>query len=350
MANPEWLHVRNNGGFTALQILCKNGRIDERIITTFSRIGGPETFSVVDSSGNTPLHSAMRKDIELVTVKCLIRAFPDALHSTTIYGDTPLHLACFRYADPDVVQEVALASSSGQTSPVLLRNTASQTPIGIAMDEFRSICRGGGFCCVNSQYRPEQKRAFRVLAALAKISYYGPGYQDYKQLSLIQACVALHRKNIRLDPAFIRRAIHMYPEETRLMDKEGNTPLHYEASIPVEKMALLDAPSRCCGGRCHKRFGILRMLLEMYPQATQFRNASGHFPLALMIQNGRLWGDEVALALRAFPPALHWHKGVDDSILPLILEKAGKECGQNTLFFILNSRPDIFRRRRNDSD
>eukprot|EP00980_Cylindrotheca_fusiformis_P022957 scaffold9951_cov146-Cylindrotheca_fusiformis.AAC.1 len=350
MANPEWLHVCNNGGFTALQILCKNGRIDEKIITTFSRIGGPETFSVVDSSGNTPLHSAMRKDIDLGTVKCLIRAFPDALYSTTIYGDTPLHLACFRHADPDVVQEVALASSSGQTSPVLLRNTASQTPIGIAMDEFRSICRGGGLCCVSSQYRPEQKRAFRVLAALAKILYYGSDHhQDYKQLSLIHACVALHRKNIRLDPAFIRRAIHLYPEEARRIDKDGNTPLHYEASIPVEKMGLLDGPPRCCGGRCHQRLGILRMLLEMYPQATQLRNSSGHFPLTLMIQNGRLWGDEVALALRAFPPALHWHTttGVDDcSILPLILEKAGKECGSNTLFLILNSRPDIFRRRR----
>ena len=59
IANPEWILVRNNGGYTALQILCKNGRIDERIITTFSRIGGPETFSVVDSSGNTPLHLSL---------------------------------------------------------------------------------------------------------------------------------------------------------------------------------------------------------------------------------------------------------------------------------------------------
>ena len=290
----------------------------------------------------------MRKDIDLGTVKCLIRAFPDALHSTTIYGDTPMHLACFRRANPEVVQEVALAGSSGQSSPVLVRNTASQTPIGIAMDEFRSICRGGGFCCVNSHYHPEQKRAFSVLETLVKILYHGPGYQDYKQLSLVRACVALHRQNIRLDPAFIRRAIHVYPEETRVLDEEGNLPLHIESSIPIEKMALLDARSGCCHGECHKRFGLLRMLLEIYPQATQFRNASGHFPLGLMLQNGRLWGDEVALALRAFPPALHWHKNIDDKVLPLILEKASKECGADTLFSLLASRPDIFRRRPNN--
>lgn len=28
-SNPEWIKVRNNAGYTPLQILCKNGRIDE---------------------------------------------------------------------------------------------------------------------------------------------------------------------------------------------------------------------------------------------------------------------------------------------------------------------------------
>lgn len=341
MANPEWLNVCNNGGFTPLQILCKNARIDERIITTFSRMGGPETFSVADSSGNTPLHSAMRKDIDLGTVKCLIRAFPDALYAKTVYGDTPLHLACFRHADPEVVQEVALAGSSGTTSPSLVRNTASQTPVGIAMDEFRSLCRSNSnFCCVNTQYQPEQKRAIKVLETLVKIVYYGSGHSDYKSLSLLHACVALHRKNIRLDPCFIRRAIRMYPEETRLVDSEGNTPLHYEAAIPIEKMVLFDSPARCCNSLCHKRFSILRVLLEMHPEATQLQNRAGCFPLSLMIQNGRSWEDDVALAVRAFPPALHW-KGLSDCILPNVLARAGNECGPGTLYWLLTSRPDM---------
>jgi hypothetical protein len=324
--------------------LCKNGRIDERIVTTFSRIGGPEIFSVIDSTGNTPLHSAMREDMDLATLKCLIRAHPDALHLKTVYGDSPLHLACFRRANPDVVREAALASSNGHLSPVLETNTAGQTPIGIAMDEYRSVCRGGRFCCVISDYRPEQRRTFQSLATLVKIVYYGPSHQDHTQLSLVRACVGLHRQNVRLDPAFIRRAIHLYPEEARVMDEEGNYPLHIEASIPVEKMSLLDAPAGCCGGNCHKRMGILRMLLEIYPDATQARNTSGQFPLGLMIQNGRVWGHEVALALRAFPPALHWYKGLDDRILAHILEKASKECGADTIFALLSSRPDVFRR------
>jgi hypothetical protein len=353
MANPEWIVVRNNAGYSPLQILCKIGRIDERIVTTFSRIGGPEIFSVIDSTGNSPLHSAMREEMDVATLKCLIRALPDALHLKTIYGDSPLHLACFRRADPEVVREVALASSNGRISPVLEPNTAGQTPIGIAMDEYRSVCRGGRLCCVISEYPPEQRRVFLVLATLVKILYYGPSYQNHKQLSLVRACVALHRQDVRLDPAFIRRAIHLYPEEARVMDEEGNYPLHIEASIPIEKMSLLDASAGCCGGTYHKRMGILRMLLEVYPGATEARNKYGQFPLGLMIQNGRVWGHEVALALRAFPPALHWHKGLDDRILAHILEKASKECGTDTLFTLLSSRPDVFRRRssrhQNDS-
>jgi len=346
MANPEWIMVRNNAGYTPFQILCKNGRIDERIVTAFSRIGGPEIFCVMDSTGNTPLHSAMREDVDLATLKCLIRAFPDALQLKTVYGDSPLHLACLRRADPEVVREVALASSTNCHSPILEPNTAGQTPIGVAMEEFRSLCRGGRFCCVVSDYRPEQQRVFQILSALVKILYYGPTYQEQKHLSLVRACVSLHRQGVRLDPAFIRRAIHVYPEEVRVMDEEGNYPLHIEASIPIEKMFLLDGTSGCCGGECHTRLGLLRVLLEVYPAATETRNAFGHFPLNLMIQNGRLWGHEVAVALRAFPPALHWHKGLDDRVLSIILEKASKECGVDTLFSLLVSRPDIFRRRR----
>ena len=346
MANPEWILVRNNAGYSPLQILCKNGRIDERIVTTFSRIGGPEIFSVIDSTGNTPLHSALREDTDVATLKCLIRALPDALHSKTIYGDSPLHLACFRRANPDVVREVAIASSDGHISPVLEPNTAGQTPIGIAMDEFRSVCQGGS-CCVVSDYRSDQKRTFQVLATLVKILFYGPNFhQDDANQSLVRACVALHRKDVRLDPAFIRRAIHLYPEEARVLDEDGNYPLHIEASIPVEKMPLLDAANGCCRGVCHKRMGILRMLLEMFPDATMVRNTSGEFPLGLMIQNGRLWGHTIALALRAFPPALHWYHGLDDRLLPLILEKASKECGADTLFALINSRPDVLTRRR----
>ena len=147
------------------------------------------------------------------------------------------------------------------------------------MEEFRSVCRGAGVCCVVSEFRLEQTRAFQVLACLVKILYYGPSYPDESNnQSLIRACVSLHRQDVRLDPAFIRRAIHVFPEEARIMDEEGNFPLHIEASIPVEKMPLLDAASTgCCGGKCHKRMGVLRILLEIYPDATRFRNTSGEF-------------------------------------------------------------------------
>jgi hypothetical protein len=194
---------------------------------------------------------------------------------------------------------------------------------------------------VLSEYRPEQKRTFQVLAILCKILYYGPRHDE--NASLLRSCVALHRQDVRLDPSFIRRAIHLFPEEARMLDEHGNYPLHIEASIPVEKMPLLDSSSGCCSGTCHERMGILRMLLEMYPDATRSRNTSGEFPLGLMIQNGRLWGHTIALALRAFPPALHWYQGLDDRLLASILEKASKECGADTLYALFNSRPDMVR-------
>jgi len=341
-ANPEYILVSNNAGYTPLQILCKNGRIDERIISTFAQMGGPEIFSVKDSNGNTPLHSAMRPDINVSSLKCLIRASPDAIRFKTANGDSPLHLACLRKCSEEVIREVAMAASNGDTSPALESNLAAQTPIGIAMAEFRGICQEGGTVCCISSSKLDQTRIFQVLATLVKIVFYGPvrcQHQGLDGLSLLRACVVLHRQNIRLDPAFIRQVIHLYPEEVKIMDEDGNFPLHIEASIPVEKMSLLDGS---CDGPSHQRMELLRILLDAYPQACAARNKENQFPLGLMIQNGRLWGHSLSIALRAFPPALHWYRGLDDRFSAILLEKASKECGADTLFQLLQSRPGLF--------
>jgi hypothetical protein len=356
MGNPQWITVCNNAGYSPLQILCKQGRIDDRIITLFSRVGGPEVFSIIDLMGNTPLHSAMREETDVEALRALIRAFPDALHIKTAYDDTPLHLACIRNVSADVVREVAVASSqgiknalahcNGRISPLLIENTAGQTPIGIAMEEFRKVCRT---CCVQAGYDAAQQRAFDVLAALVKILYYGPCknevHQDENDVSkqgLVLACVSLHRRGVRLDPLFIRGALHRFPEEAKCVDDEGNYPLHIEASIPVEKMSLLDGqPTGCCGGDCHRRIGVLGMLLEIYPEATQSRSLSGNFGLGLMIQNGRPWDRTFALAVRTFPEAFHWVKDLESTLTPQIVERVCNECGVDTLHALIRTRPDL---------
>jgi hypothetical protein len=356
MANPQWITVCNNAGYSPLQILCKQGRIDDRIITLFSRVGGPEVFSIVDLMGNTPLHSAMREETGVESLRALIRAFPDALHMRTAYDDTPLHLACIRNVSADVVREVAVASSqglesalaqcNGRISPLLTENTAGQTPIGIAMEEFRKVCRT---CCVQAGYNAAQQRAFDALASLVKILYYGPvenevheDENDAPKQSLVLACVSLHRRGVRLDPLFIRGALHRFPEDARCADEEGNFPLHIEASIPVEKMSLLDGnPTDCCGGDCHHRIGILRILLEIYPEATQSRSLTGDFVLGLMVQNGRQWDSTFALTVRTFPQAFHWVQGLESTLTPQIVEKVYNECGVDTLHALIRTRPDL---------
>ena len=348
-ATPEWIVVRNNAGYTPLQVMCKSGRLDERVVTAFSRIRGPEVFSVMDSTGHTPLHSACREGTSVAAIRSLIRAFPDALHLKTFYGDTPLHLSCLRGGNAEAVREIAVSSSDGRTSTLLETNTAGQTPIGIAMGEFRTVCVRGMICSVGhsvtSNYTSAQLRAFDVLAVLVKLLYYGSSSHDGGPQSLVKACVCLHRRDIRLDPAFIRRSINLYPEEVRLLDGDGNHPLHIEASIPVEKMSLLDGPPRdCCGGKCHSRAGILGNLLSVYPEATQNRNTADEFPLGLMIQNGRSWDQTFAMTLRHFPPALHWYKGMDKQFVPHVLSKVSRECGLDTLYQLINSKPEMVRK------
>ena len=89
----------------------------------------PDILSVTDSDGNVPLHSAMREDMDLASVKCLIR-FRRCTRNLFM-GTCFLHLACCSRADQDavLVREVALAStcSHSRVSPVLEPNWAGLT-------------------------------------------------------------------------------------------------------------------------------------------------------------------------------------------------------------------------------
>ena len=333
--HPGWLTVTNAAGQTPLQILCKSGRVDADKLTLFSRLGGPGLFSTADATGNTPLHSAMRSETDFAALQTLLKACPRALHMKTIYDDTPLHLACLRHVSPDIVHAVAVASCQGiestlahceqRISPILLRNSAGQSPIAIAIDEYQKAFPSTSLmhCGVQAEFRGDQRRAFDVLSILVQLLHYGPSTMEQVEgQNLVLACLCLHRKNVRLPPAFIRRVIMRAPEQVVQADAAGNYPLHVEAGIPVEKMSLLDvAQPSCCAGRCAQRSGILHLLLEMYPQAASKRNDSGHFPLDLMVQNGRQWDHTFTWVLRAHPQAFHWIEGITPGMIPRVLAR-----------------------------
>ena len=256
-----------------------------------------------------------------------------------------------RKVSPEVVREVALASSyglesalatcNGRISPLLVRNTAGQTPLGIAIEEYQKQCKGSS-CSLEHSLSYSQMRCFTTVSILAKILHYGPSENDDKGQSLVGACVGLHRKGARVDPAYIHRALSLFPEEARITDDDGNTPLHIEASIPIEKMSLLDGnAAACCDGSYHQRLGVLRKILEIYPEAARNRNSNGEFVLNLMIQNGRPWDSSFALVVRTYPQALHWVNRIDAKLLPLILARVSSNCGSETLFTLLRGRPEF---------
>jgi ankyrin repeat protein len=325
-STPEWITLKNNAGYTPLQLLAKSGRLNETVVTTFCRIRGSQAvLNVQDTTGHLPLHSACREGTSLSAIQSLIRAFPDALQRKTQYGDTPLHLAVLRGASVDVVQEIANAELLLET------NKAGQTPISIAMDDYVA-----SHPCSDS-FSGAQKRAFDVMATLVKMLCYGNCHG-----SLVQACVSLHRRDVRLDPAFIQRAIYLHPEEVKMHGGQ-NYPLHIEASIPVEKMSLLDGRLDCtfCRGKYHRRRSILGCLLSVHPEATKARNDADEFVLGLMIRNGRGWDSTFSLVLRHFPPALHWYKGMNQKLTPEILAKVSSECGVDTLYQLVQSKPEM---------
>jgi hypothetical protein len=343
--------AENNAGLSPIQVLSKSGRINDRIVTLFARLCGSEVFSSVDAYGNTALHSAMGKT-DAVALRGLMKAFPNALQMKTRYNDTPLSLACLRNVPADVVREIAQATWHGaeygslRSSPLLLCNRAGQTPMSIALEEYRKASAHVSTECyrtgVTTTPGDNTLPAFDVLAALVKLLHYGPGPESDGSQSLLTAALSLHRYDVRVPPSFIRWALALNPREAGMPDEDGNYPLHIEAGIPVEKMTLLDSPDPCrfCGDYCCQRLDILSTLMDIYPQAAKASNQQGAFPLGLMIRNGRRWDRTFALVLRSCPEAIHQEVLVATGV-PLLLSKVEHCCGLDTLYGVIRSRPTI---------
>lgn len=306
---------------------------------TFYRLAGSSVFADVDETGHTALHSAMRQETDVPVIRALINSYPMALRMCTQYGDTPLHLACCRGVKAEVVAEVAQSSCARATqlgfhvSPLLLPNKGSQSPFQLAMEEYRRT----GFVCPNStDWGTAQERCFEILVSLVKILYYGP---NKSVGSLVYACVALHRKGARLDPTFIYQVIKMHPEEVREAGEDRSYPLHVEAGIPIEKFVLLDGEPCSCQGNCHKRQSILKLLMDLYPEAA--KKSSPIAVVKLMVQNGRLWDETFAFVVRTNPGAVLL---VDDrKLVPHILGQVGRGCGIGTLYAMIRANPGFLR-------
>jgi len=190
--------------------------------------------------------------------------------------------------------------------------------------------------CAYTSWCPEQLRCFEILVSLVKILYYGP---DESSGNLVLACVSLHRKGARLDPTFIRQVIRMYPEDLREANAMGHYPLHIEASIPVEKMPLLDGQRCSCGAECHKREGVLELLMTLYPDAAKKSHTNS--VVSLMIQSGRRWDKAFAHVVRINPGALLLLE--DSKLVPYILAQVSRGCGVDTLNAMIRASPGSLR-------
>lgn len=301
-----------------------------RLVRCIYNLVGISPFEKVDNNGHSPLHSAVRSGSE-EAIRALIEVHPDSLKTRTIYGDTPLHLACLR--NVAFIGEIAKLTCERATqhgshiSPLLVCNGAGETPISICMSDLKAV--HGHYLSLSREIDYSQ------LAVLIKILYYGT--EGFEKGGLVVACLALHRQGARLDPSFIRKVLIDHPEELRIPDNEGNYPLHLEASIPIEKMTLLDGGT--CEGQCTSRASILKTILEIFPEAAKYTNKHGDSVLSLIIKNGRPWDPTFAFIVRANPAALHSIESHE--LMPRVISRIGNDCGVDTLYTFLRARPNI---------
>eukprot|EP00978_Attheya_sp_CCMP212_P015589 scaffold40142_cov63-Attheya_sp.AAC.1 len=334
---PEWIHEQNHAGYTPLHLACKMGECHATLLQAFQSATPPPTerlWSVTNVAGHGPLHSACHHGTtgstngNLETIRFILEAYPASLYMKTQEEDTPLHLACLRKCHPTVVGLIAescvqyshnhnhnhiqhLDNKSNKISTILTPNARGNTPLTIAMHQYRSLCdqvRTG--CCVTRPYTKDERQMFDTISVLLRVLHYGSTSQHGSQPLLHTALSTQHRfgnstdEEDMVDPVFIRRIIHFHPEELSSMDTDGNMALHVGASQYFSQRRQLYVSKRwnhpklhtspnhedrdlseflpCimltgqkdCSEECRERSGLLGELLQMNPEAAKHSNVA----------------------------------------------------------------------------
>ncbi len=61
-------------------------------------------MTMPDDNGQLPLHTALRNNVRLCSIKLLVKGYPPAVQSSNDSGALPLHVACLRHESASVVQ------------------------------------------------------------------------------------------------------------------------------------------------------------------------------------------------------------------------------------------------------
>eukprot|EP00591_Stephanopyxis_turris_P001960 CAMPEP_0195524984 /NCGR_PEP_ID=MMETSP0794_2-20130614/25147_1 /TAXON_ID=515487 /ORGANISM="Stephanopyxis turris, Strain CCMP 815" /LENGTH=433 /DNA_ID=CAMNT_0040655335 /DNA_START=542 /DNA_END=1840 /DNA_ORIENTATION=+ len=132
---------------------------------------------------------------------------------------------------------------------------------------------------------------------------------------------------------FLKLSLKLYPRLCRVLDEDGNTPLHLAVAGPR------DTTSSARNGN-----SIVDVLLKNFPRAARMPNKNGRLPLNIAVESGNRTMEQIRGLVSAAPEAL-CTRDMATHLFPFMLSALSKNSDHtiDLSFQLLQSQPEVVR-------
>jgi len=300
--HPHEAAVQGNFGQTALHVASYRypplGAVEAILAAR------PECTTLVNNSGETPLHLATdhsEEDVQLAILQC----GPKAASMRDKYGDTPLHLACSSgdATSERFVDELLLAC----TDAVHMKNKAGvlpmfKLPLREEYDETgRYILHESQSDSNSKKFRfEEDDENYKIVMKILKVGMFRTFRLNFESSGWIfRELHAVAAMPCPID--VVEAAITKFPEQAKDQDHDGMTALAYAAKADIQYGPIVSKDVRSEANRVSKKSFVVDSILSLNYLAAEIPDKYGRYPLHHALINGKTFHEGVSSILNAAP-------------------------------------------------
>jgi ankyrin repeat protein len=271
-ANPGSTKIKGEGNLVPLHCGLFNESNNRVAIVKTLLQADPSAASMINSDGDTALHTASVQECEAELVHCLVSVSPESAKFQNDIGQLPLHTACGSKKTLNIVRILLKAHPEG-TRVFCLRgclpaHTAAEHGCSTVLEEIlKSYPDAVNIGCTEDA---DNTPLIKAVASVNEdtVNFMCENYPTAVSLVNVEGKNAMHFAAEGDSLSLLTTICKASPDIIRCQDLEGKLPLHIFCEMHHDPIHEMEAEADC-----------LRYLIKMYPDGVKIADKSGMTPL-----------------------------------------------------------------------
>mmetsp|Transcript_15635 Transcript_15635/g.34552 ORF Transcript_15635/g.34552 Transcript_15635/m.34552 type:complete len:547 (-) Transcript_15635:159-1799(-) len=271
-ANPGSTKIKGDGNLVPLHCGLFNESHNRVAIVKTLLQADPSAASMINSDGDTALHTAAVQECEAELVYALVSVSPEAAKYQNDIGQLPLHTACGSRKSLSIVRLLLQSHPEGAkvfcTRGCLPAHTAAEHGCARVLEEvLKAYPDAVNLGCVEDSDNTPLIKAV-ASANESTVNFICENYPSAVGLVNVEGRNAMHFAAEGDNLSLLQTIYSSSPETLKCKDLEGKLPLHVFCEMHHDPIHEMEAEAAC-----------LRYLLKMYPESVKVVDKLGMTPL-----------------------------------------------------------------------